>query len=81
MVKLVKGKVLHQRRTPLKHGLKFINYMWLVDLDEPQRKLLPKDHFGGEAKSMREAETTNYLLSPAHVQMDMFSIHYQFIGV
>ncbi|MEY2638299.1 MAG: hypothetical protein RLZZ194_789, partial [Actinomycetota bacterium] len=40
-----------------KHGLKFINYMWLVDLDEPQRKLLPKDHFGGEAKSMREAAT------------------------
>ena len=29
--------------------------MWLVDLSEPQRKLLPKDHFGGEAKSMWEA--------------------------
>ena len=29
--------------------------MWLVDLNEPQEKLLPKDHFGGEAKSLREA--------------------------
>lgn len=57
MVKLVKGKVLHQRRTPLKHSLKFINYMWLVDLDEPQKKLLPKDHFGGAAKSLQEAVT------------------------
>lgn len=54
-MKLVKGRVLHQRRTPLKHSLKFINYMWLVDLDEPQKKLFPKDHFGGTAKSMREA--------------------------
>lgn len=55
MVKLVRGKVLHQRRTPFKHGLKFKNYMWLVDLNEPQSKLLPKDHFGGEANSMLEA--------------------------
>ena len=29
--------------------------MWLVDLNEPQKKLLPKDHFGGEAKTMLEA--------------------------
>ena len=55
MVKLVRGKVLHQRRTPFKHGLKFTNYMWLVNLNEPQNKLLPKDHFGGDADSMLEA--------------------------
>ena len=55
MVKLAKGVVLHQRRTPFKHGLKFVNYMWFVDLDSEQKKLLPKDHFGSEAKSMREA--------------------------
>ena len=29
--------------------------MWFVNLDEPQKKLLAKDHFGSEAKSMREA--------------------------
>ena len=29
--------------------------MWLVDLREPQKKLLPKDHFGGEANTMLEA--------------------------
>ena len=55
MVKLAKGKVLHQRRTPFKHGLKFNNYMWFVDLTEPQNKLLAKDHFGGEANSMLHA--------------------------
>ena len=55
MLKLVRGKVLHQRRTPFVHGLKFKNYLWLVDLREPQNKLLPKDHFGGEAKSMFNA--------------------------
>jgi DUF1365 family protein len=55
MVKIAKGKVLHQRRTPFNHGLKFVNYLWLVDLKEPQNKLLPKDHFGGEANSMLEA--------------------------
>jgi DUF1365 family protein len=55
VAKLVKGKVLHQRRTPFVHGLKFSNYMWLVDLREPQKKLLPKDHFGGEANTMLEA--------------------------
>ena len=29
--------------------------MWFVNLDEPQKKLLAKDHFGSEAKSMRDA--------------------------
>ena len=57
MVKLAKGVVLHQRRKPFKHGLKFTNYMWFVNLKEPQNKLLPKDHFGGEAKSMLDAVT------------------------
>ena len=56
-MKLAKGVVLHQRRKPFKHGLKFTNYMWFVNLKEPQNKLLPKDHFGGEAKSMLDAVT------------------------
>jgi DUF1365 family protein len=57
MVKIVKGKVLHQRRTPFKHGLKFTNYLWLVNLNEEQQIFLPKDHFGGEAESMLQAVT------------------------
>jgi DUF1365 family protein len=55
MVKIAKGVVLHQRRKPFKHNLKFINYMWFVDLKQPQEKLLPKDHFGGEAQSILDA--------------------------
>ncbi|MFM8621226.1 MAG: DUF1365 domain-containing protein [Candidatus Nanopelagicaceae bacterium] len=58
MVKLAKGVVLHQRRKPFKHGLKFTNYMWFVDLRKPQEKLLPKDHFGGEAPSLLAAITS-----------------------
>ena len=68
--------------------------MWLVDLDEPQKKLLPKDHFGGEAKSMREAVTyfaesrgelvdssdKLFAIASALAPMDMYSIHSQFIG-
>ena len=62
MLKLVRGKVLHQRKTPFKHGLKFVNYMWLVDLDETlpgfiKTRLLAKDHFGGEAGSLKDAVT------------------------
>lgn len=60
MVKLVRGKVLHQRRTPFVHGLKFTNYLWLVDLDETlpkflENRLQAKDHFGGEATTLKEA--------------------------
>jgi DUF1365 family protein len=60
MVKLVKGKVLHQRRTPFVHGLKFKNYLWLINLDEAlpnflSKKVLAKDHFGGEAKNLKDA--------------------------
>jgi DUF1365 family protein len=57
MVKIVKGKVLHQRRTPFKHGLKFTNYLWLINLREDQQKFSPKDHFGGEAETMLQAVT------------------------
>ena len=62
MLKLVRGIVLHQRKTPVKHGLKFVNYMWLVDLDETlpgfiKTRLLAKDHFGGEAGSLKDAVT------------------------
>lgn len=58
--KLVRGKVLHRRRTPFTHALKFTNYLWLVNLDEPlpsylKQRLLPKDHFGGEANTLKEA--------------------------
>ena len=60
MLKLVRGKVLHQRKTPFKHGLKFVNYMWLIDLDETlpgfvRSRLLAKDHFGGDAGSLKDA--------------------------
>ena len=60
MVRLIRGKVIHQRRKPFIHGLKFVNYMWLIDLNEEQpnyvkKRLLAKDHFGGEAKDMRDA--------------------------
>lgn len=60
MVRLVVGKVLHQRRTPFKHGLKFKNYLWLVDLNEElpsylKNRLLTADHFGGEAKTIKDA--------------------------
>ena len=60
MVKLVRGKVLHRRRTPFNHALKFTNYMWLINLEEPlpnflAKHVLAKDHFGGEAKSLKEA--------------------------
>ena len=60
MLKLVRGQVLHQRKTPFKHGLKFVNYMWLIDLDETlprfvKSRLLAKDHFGGEASSLKDA--------------------------
>lgn len=54
-MKLVRGVVRHQRRTPFKHGLTFGNYMWFVNLDQPQSKLLARDHFGSEAQTMREA--------------------------
>ena len=60
MLKLVRGQVLHQRKTPFKHGLKFVNYMWLIDLDETlprfvKSRLLAKDHFGGQATSLKDA--------------------------
>lgn len=59
-MKLVRGKVLHQRRTPFKHGLKFTNYLWLIDLNQTLpnfliKRILPRDHFGGEAKNLKEA--------------------------
>ena len=54
-MKLVRGVVRHQRRTPFKHGLTFGNYMWFVNLDQTQSKLLARDHFGSEAQTMREA--------------------------
>lgn len=60
MVKIVRGVVLHKRRKPFEHGLKFVNYMWLIDLTSPlpafvARKLKTKDHFGGQVDSILEA--------------------------
>ena len=53
---MARGVVLHKRRKPFIHGLKFKTYLWLIDPDHEQVKgLLTKDHFGGEAKTFREA--------------------------
>lgn len=57
---IVHGKVHHERRTPFRHGLSFRTYEWLVDLDQPLpdsmfARLLPRDHFGGKADSLRNA--------------------------
>lgn len=56
---MARGTVLHKRRKPFEHGLKFKTYLWLIDPDNEKVKgLLVKDHFGGEAKSFREAIST-----------------------
>lgn len=57
---LVRGSVLHERRTPFRHGLKFRTYEWLVDLDQPLphspfARLESRDHFGGAAPTLRSA--------------------------
>lgn len=56
---LVRGEVLHQRKTPFKHGLKFRTYEWLIDVDapyvSPRVHFKASDHFGGEAESLRQA--------------------------
>ena len=53
---MARGVVLHKRRKPFVHGLKFKTYLWLIDPDNEKVKgLLTKDHFGGEAKTFREA--------------------------
>ena len=56
---MARGTVLHKRRKPFVHGLKFKTYLWLIDPDNENPKgLLTKDHFGGEAKTFREAIAT-----------------------
>ena len=62
-IRIVRGVVLHKRRKPFAHGLKFVNYMWLIDLTQPlpafvKRKLKTADHFGGNADSMLDAVRT-----------------------
>ena len=53
---MARGVVLHKRRKPFVHGLKFKTYLLLIDPDNERVKgLLTKDHFGGEAKTFREA--------------------------
>lgn len=56
---LVRGEVRHLRRRPFRHGLNFKTYEWLVELDHSDlpggARLLPADHFGGEADNLREA--------------------------
>lgn len=55
---VVRGKVLHQRRTPFPHGLRFTTYQWLIDLDAiptlPLARFHAGDHFGGTLP-LREA--------------------------
>ena len=57
---LVRGRVVHQRRSPWNHALSFTTYQWLIDLDAvPNGSVLAafptKDHFGGSAESIRDA--------------------------
>ncbi len=57
---LVRGTIRHQRFRPFRHGLRLKSYQWLFDLDEvPSRGVIAsfpaRDHFGGTARSLREA--------------------------
>jgi uncharacterized protein len=59
---IVAGPVLHRRRSPFTHGVRFDTYLWLVDVDElpshgPLARFSAADHFGGTAGSLREAVT------------------------
>lgn len=57
---IVRGQVRHERRTPLRHGLSFRTYQWLVDLDQPLpdsliARISAADHFGGTGPTLRIA--------------------------
>lgn len=59
---LVRGTVHHERRTPWRHGLHFRTYQWLIDVDTPPRirglaSFPVRDHFAGNAASLRAAAT------------------------
>lgn len=59
-VRIVRGAVLHKRRKPFEHGLKFHNYMWLIDLTSSrpafvERRLKPQDHFAGKSETVLDA--------------------------
>ena len=63
MVRIIRGVVLHKRRKPFVHALKFTNYMWEIELTKPlpafaSRRLKAKDHFGGQSSSVLEAVKT-----------------------
>ena len=58
-VRIVRGVVLHKRRKPFVHGLKYTNYMWLLNLSAPlpafvSRKLKTQDHFAGKSATILE---------------------------
>ncbi|MEY4348016.1 MAG: hypothetical protein RIS43_435 [Actinomycetota bacterium] len=56
---IVRGETRHKRHTPFVHDIRVPQYLWLIDLDETPRMMLgtfsPKDHFGGEAKTIKDA--------------------------
>ncbi|MEY4322818.1 MAG: hypothetical protein RL410_599 [Actinomycetota bacterium] len=56
---IVRGETSHKRHSPFVHDIRVPQYLWLFDLDAPPRMFFgtfsPKDHFGGEAKSLKEA--------------------------
>jgi DUF1365 family protein len=75
MVRIIRGVVLHKRRAPFTHALKFANYMWEIELTKPlpafvARRLKPADHFGGEAPSVLEAVKTFAASAEENVRPD-----------
>ncbi len=56
---IVRGETSHKRHTPFVHDIKVPQYLWLFDVEQPPRMFLgsfsTKDHFGGEAGSLKEA--------------------------
>ena len=59
---LAVGTVRHERRTPLRHGLRFGTHLWLVDLDAlphlpPVVSFPVGDHFAGGTATIKEALT------------------------
>ena len=53
---MARGTVLHKRRKPIEHGLKFNTYLFLIDPDKDEISgLFTADHFDGKAETFRKA--------------------------
>ena len=71
---VVMGETRHHRLVPFSHRIKVRSYLWLIDVDSIPRSILakwsPRDHFGGNAASLREAVETFASAHDANVQPD-----------